>query len=219
MKIICHTQGDDRWWEARQGIPSASSFHRIYAVASDKMSDGMDAYIAELVEDMKMQLPNFFTSQGRPITKAMQRGHDLEPLARKWYEQEMGYPTHNIGFGVTDCGRFGCSPDFLWGDDKNGVVGEIKNYSEKEHAKWMHYDAIPAKFMAQVLGQLIVTGRPVHHFVLWNPDEAKGRRIIRTFAAEKSTSERIRKLRVALEVFDARYAAALKAAGLERRKP
>jgi len=214
MKVLCQTQGDDGWWIAKQGIPSASSFHRIYAVASDKMSDGMDAYIAELVEDMKMQLPNFFTSQGRPITKAMQRGHDMEPIARAWYEKEMGKQTHRVGFCVTDDGRFGCSPDFLLGDD---VCGEIKVYSDREHAKWLHYDALPAKFQAQCLAQLLITERPVHHFVLWS--ETQPSRIVRTFAAEKTTAERIRRLRVALEVFDGRYVAALKAAGLERRIP
>ena len=215
MRVICHTQCDDSWHEARDGIPSASNFHRIYAVATDKMSDGMDRYIQELVNERLCYTPNYFSAvANKPSTPAMRKGHDQEPFARAWYEKEMGKPCHNVGFVTTDDGRFGCSPDFLVGDD---VVGEIKTFSDASHSKWLHYDALPAKFACQCLGQLLITGRPVHHFVLWS--ETLERRIVRTFAAEKATAERIRKLKIALEVFDARYAAALKAAGLERRKP
>lgn len=210
MRVIQCDQSSPEWYEARCGIPSASNFHRIYAVASDKMSDGMDKYIAELVAERQCHLPNYFSGAGKPSTPAMQRGHDMEPVARAWYEKEMGKPTHRVGFCVTDCGRFGCSPDFLLGDD---VCGEIKCLSDRNHSQLLHYDAIPPRFAAQCYGQLLVTGRPIHHFVLWS--ETLERRIVRTFAAEKQTAEKIKKLRIAMEVFWARYEKALKMEGLE----
>lgn len=204
MKIHDVAQCSPEWYEVRCGVPSASNFHRIYAVATGKISEGIDKYVAELVAERTCHTPNYFTGAGKPSTPAMQRGHDMEPKARAWYEHEMGKRTWNVGFCTTDDGRFGCSPDFLLGDD---VVGEIKVYNDREHAKWLNYDAVPAKFLAQVLGQLYITERPIHHFVLWS--ETQPAKIIRTFAAEKTTAERIRKLKVALEVFDGRYKAAL----------
>ena len=126
------------WWHLRKGIATASQFGRIFKASTGEMSQSAGGYIKELVDDMLLQLPPYFTEQGHPIrskgTSAMQRGKDLEWVARRWYEQRTGLRTWPVGFCTTDCGRFGCSPDALVGHD-GGT--EIKIYDDALHAKWL----------------------------------------------------------------------------------
>ena len=205
MKILNDTQGDDSWWTAKTGVPSASNFHRIYACATGRLSDGIDDYIRELIADRQCMLPKYFTSANKPTTPAMQRGVDLEPVARKWYAERVApLNVYQVGFCVTDCGRFGASPDFMAGDDG---CGEIKIYDDAKHAKWVREGVLPSTFAAQVHGQLLITGRPWSDLVLWS--ETQECKVIRT-----EPNETTAKLRVALEIFHERLQKALTRAGL-----
>lgn len=214
MIIRCHTQADPDWWEAKCGIPSASNFSRIFRPSTGTLSKQADAYVKELVADRLCQLPKFFSERGQVPRKftgtspEMERGVELEPLARKWYSKERRVPVWRTGFVTTDCGRFGCSPDGLIGLD-GGL--EIKCYDEEKHRRWVKAGTLPATFAAQVHGSLIVTGREWWDLVLFHHEADEPKAIIRVVPDDMT-----RDLRVCLEQFDARYSEALKKAGLTR---
>jgi hypothetical protein len=162
--VILHQcdQGTGEWWELRRGLATASGFSRI-VTSKGKLSKQADGYIAELIADIASLNPNFFTSQG---TQAMRNGQAAEPEARRWYEMEKNVDVRQVGFCTTDCGRFGCSPDGLVGDD-GGL--ELKCPMLKTHSLWLIKGVIPTEYRAQVHGSLIVTGRKYWDFLSYSP--------------------------------------------------
>lgn len=212
MKIICHTQGDDSWHAARCGIPSASNFKRIYTPSTGQLSQQHTAYIDELVQERILHLPKFFTGSGflpRATAKyqnaAMERGHQMEPLAIQHWEEQRGRRTWRTGFALSDCERFGMSPDALVGSE-GGV--ECKAYDADEHRKMVAKGTLPLMFACQVWGSLWISGRAWWDLVLFHPDEEKA--IIRVEADQVPKD-----FPVVMEMFYGRYEAALKKAGLK----
>lgn len=210
MKIVCHTQGDDSWHAARGGIPSASNFKRIYMPSTGGLSQQHGAYIEELVQERILHLPKFFSGSGhvpraRYKNAAMDRGHQMEPLAVRYWEEQRGRRTWRTGFALSDCGRFGMSPDALVGSE-GGV--ECKAYDAEEHRKMVAKGTLPMMFACQVWGSLWISGRAWWDLVLFHPDEEKA--IIRVEAADVPKD-----FPVVMEMFYTRFEAALVKAGLK----
>lgn len=194
MKIIDCIQGTGDWWEARKGVPTASNFDRI-VTSKGLPSKGMTKYIAELISDRACLCPPYFTEQGRPITKAMSNGTSCEPEARRYLEMELGLDIRQVGFCLTDDGRFGCSPDGLIGDD-GGV--ELKCPELKTHAEYLMKGEVPRQYKAQVHGSMIVTERPYWMFMSYAPG-------LDPLIIRVTPDEFTDKLRAALEIFWERY--------------
>lgn len=156
MRIIDCIQATPEWWEARRGLPTASAFDRILT-STGKPSAQADGYICELIADTAMQLPQYFSGRGRPVTKAMTNGTDSEPEARRYYEMLKDTQVRQVGFCLHDSGLFGCSPDALVGDD--GVL-ELKVPELKTQAHYlMKPGSLLADYRQQIHGHLIVTER------------------------------------------------------------
>lgn len=154
MRIIECEQGSDLWWEAKRGVPSASNFDRILTAKTMKPSAQQEDYIAELIGDLVCQTPNYFTTQGRPVnTHAMQNGAALEPQARRYYEMEREVEVRQVGFCVSDCGRYGFSPDGLVGDD-GGL--ELKAPMAKTQARYLMNGGLPDEYKLQCHGPLAI---------------------------------------------------------------
>jgi hypothetical protein len=166
MKIIECAQISPEWWEARRGIPTASNFSKIMTPKTMKLSSQCEEYIAELIAEQICLTPNYFTEQGRPITKAMTDGIDNEPEARRFYEMEKNSTVQQVGFITTDDGRFGCSPDGLVGED-GGL--ELKCPMLKTQVRYYLNGGIPDEYITQVHGSLIVTGRKWWDFLSYCP--------------------------------------------------
>jgi len=81
----------------------------------------------------------------------------MEPESRRYYEWERGCEVRQVGFCVTDDGRFGDSPDGLVGDD--GIL-ELKNVSPKVQIKYLNAGGLPVEFRPQCHWHLIVQKRP-----------------------------------------------------------
>lgn len=169
-----------------------------------------EGYIHELVADMIDQRPNYFTTRGKPVTEAMQHGVDTEPEARKWLKMRLGQDIPRVGFCVSDCGRWGCSPDGLIGEDGGA---EIKCVQLTTQIRYLLEGELPPEYAAQVHGSLIVTGRKYWKFLSYNPTLDSLGMIIHVEPNDFTDA-----LRAALEVFDARYKEVLARFGLERRK-
>lgn len=156
-------QYSPEWWEVRRGIPTASQFDKILT-PTGKASAQADDYAAELIGDICCLNPNFLTE--RPMTRAMANGRDMEPEARRWFEMEKECRVQQVGFCVSDDGRFGCSPDGLVGEDS---VLELKCPMAKTQVKYLLDGGLPAEYRPQCHGHLLVTGRPVVWFCSYAP--------------------------------------------------
>ncbi len=164
MKIIQCQQGSDEWWEAKCGVPSASNFDRIITCVKGEPSTQAKAYIAELVAERVSQNPNYFSSRG--VSRPMQNGVDTEPEARQAYAFLREEDVVQVGFCMTDDGRFGCSPDGLVGED--GAL-ELKCPQLNTQVGYLIDATMPSEYKPQVHGQLIVTGRKWVDFFSYAP--------------------------------------------------
>jgi len=206
MKIITGTQGIWEWHQARLGKPTAS---RIAAVVtpSGKATTGAArrSYALELVaERITERVADHY------VSAAMERGKQLEGVARTWYYLRTGAAVEQVGFCLADCGATGASPDGLVGND-GGV--EIKCPLLPNYIDILSSGAIPADWLLQVHHCLYVTGRAWWDFVLYTDEQpfsgwikrverdadmcAKIRAAVEQFAEEVATLEEITRERMA----------------------
>lgn len=153
MKIIECQQGTPEWFEARRGIPSASNFHKILTAKTGKLSAAADDYAIQLIAERIRFDPPYMAG---PANAAMRHGIECEPEARSYYEFQKSVTVREVGFCVSDCGRFGCSPDGLV-DDDGGL--ELKCVQPATQVAYLLDGGLPAEYRTQVHGELIVTGR------------------------------------------------------------
>ena len=160
MRIIECEQGGPEWLLARLGVPSASSYSKLITTTG-RASAQADAYINQLVAEKLTGEPTFFQ-----VTDPMQRGMDLEPLARTAYEMETGNLVIQVGFLMHDTLDAGASPDGLIGE--NGGL-EIKCPSGHTHVEYLRDDVLPTKYFQQVQGCLWISGRDWWDFMSYHP--------------------------------------------------
>jgi hypothetical protein len=213
MKSFRCTQYTPEWWEARCGIPTSSAFDRIITPAKGEKSKGARAYACQLAAELACYHPNFFTErENRPKSYAMANGTNLEPEARRFYEQDRGVDVEQIGFVLSSCGRYGCSPDGLVAVDDEGEGGlELKCPNPETHAGYLLDGILPLEYKPQVHGTLITTGRPWWDFMSYAPG-------FDPFLIRVRPDDYTRKVGEALAEFLDEYDAIVKALGLERQK-
>jgi len=154
-------QRSDAWQKLRVGIPTASCFDRIITPATGKPSASAVAYRREL-------LAEWLTGQPVSVKESgwMQRGTEMEPEARAFYEFGADAEVTEAGFVFLDERRLiGCSPDGLVGDD--GLV-EIKCPAPHTHVGYLVDSRLPTAYIPQVQGALWVTGRQWCDFVSYS---------------------------------------------------
>jgi predicted phage-related endonuclease len=96
-------------------------------------------------------------------TADMQRGIDLEEIARARYEAASGNMVDQVGFVKhPKIEGFGASPDGLIGED--GLV-EIKCPSMAVHVGYWLDEVVPSEYQDQMMAQLACTGRKWCDFV------------------------------------------------------
>ena len=153
-------QGSKEWAEARLGIPTASSFHRILTPKTMKLSGSSESYKNELLAEWMMG-----ASLDPAVSEYMDRGKELEAQAVGAYEFEKDCETEKVGFVLRDDRRCGASPDRLVGD-KGGL--EIKCPSASVHVEYML--GVPSKYNCQVQGGIWVCEREWWDFMSFHPD-------------------------------------------------
>lgn len=152
-------QRTDAWFQARAGYVSASRMDGV--MVAKRPSTTRDNLMAELICERLTGM-----SGGGFSSAAMQRGVDLEPIARSWYEVTSG----NI---VTECGfikhasipMLGASPDGLVGDD--GLL-EIKCPNTATHIETLLRGSYDTAYRYQIQTQLACTGRAWCDFVSYD---------------------------------------------------
>jgi putative phage-type endonuclease len=164
MQIITKEQapqGSEEWLKLRLGVATASNFDKIIT-STGKESTTLPKYALELATQYLLIEPE-------PSYKndAMQRGNDLEPIARQNYAERKLQAVEEISMFLSDCGNFGASPDGLLGEE--GLI-EIKCPLATTHAKYLIDNKLPTDYVAQVQGLLWVSGRKWCDFVSFHPN-------------------------------------------------
>jgi len=142
------------WVRLHFGIPTAS---------------GLDNLITPEFELRKGETPKTYIYkkvaekiQGRPLIDLnassfmMEQGMIIESEARPWFELEHDKKVRQVGFIMSDDGRFGCSPDGLIEGEDCGL--EIKSPAAHTHVKYLVNGVLPKEYVAQVYGSMFVTG-------------------------------------------------------------
>lgn len=156
-------QGSDEWRRVRLGVVTASGFDKILQPGTLKPSKSAGAYLARLVAEILIGAPVDETSSAW-----MDRGTEMEPRARGWYEIVRGVTVEQVGFITRDDGRVGCSPDGLVGDD-GGL--EIKVPNAATHVGYaLNPGMLSADYRGQTQSALYVTGRKWWDAVSYNPE-------------------------------------------------
>lgn len=160
MRIIDGAQYSDAWWASRCGVPTASQFSRIFT-GKGEPSKQRTAYLYELAAQR-------ITGQQEETYKAtaMALGTEREADARRVYAMTDEVVVEEVGLLLSDCGRYGASPDGLIGEA--GCL-EIKCPMGKTAVEYLMKGSLPPAYMQQVYGQLLVTGREWCDFVSYYP--------------------------------------------------
>ena len=159
-------QGSEEWLQARLGIPTATGFENI-VTATGKKSGAQIKYMAELIEESILGLQD-----GSFKSKFMERGNQLEPLARSAYEFVTGNTVTQVG-GVylDDKKEVMVSPDGLIPELKKGL--EIKCPKMSTHIRYLLEGGLPSEYVIQVQANLWVTGYETWDFVSYCPEYQK----------------------------------------------
>ena len=184
MTVLECEQGSAEWQSARLGIPTASCFSRILT-SKGALSAQRRKYKAEL-------LAEYFL--GEPIedwdSEWTLRGKLLEPQARDFYAFHADVEPRTVGLCYVSARELhdaqhpapdarmvgeepavGASPDSLVGDD--GLL-EVKVPMAATHLLWLAEGVVPSTHVAQLQGQLWVTGREWVDFMSYHPDLPPG---------------------------------------------
>lgn len=151
-------QGSDEWHEARLGCVTASRVADVMARTKSGPAAARKNYMMELLcQRLTGAREEGFTSA------AMQRGIDLEPLARSAYEVESGETVMEAGFVLhPEAKAFGASPDGLVAD--TGLI-EIKCPNTAQHVEFIRTGKPDGRYIWQMQAQMECTGRDWCDFV------------------------------------------------------
>ncbi len=101
------------------------------------------------------------------VNADMQRGVDLEPVARAAYEALTGAIVNDVGFCAHDDLLAGCSPDGEIGG-YDGLI-EIKCPRSATHLGYLRANAVPSDYLPQITHNLWITGAQWCDFVSHDP--------------------------------------------------
>lgn len=153
-------QGSEAWFKARSGIPTASYFEKILS-PTGKPSTQAEGYanqlLAEIMTDGAVE-----TWGGNMWSE---RGNELEPEAVLFYEMQTDIETERVGL-VTNYG-VACSPDRFVPSE--GLL-EVKCPSPQVHVKYLLKNKMESKYIPQVQGQFLVTGRKWCDWMSYHPE-------------------------------------------------
>lgn len=152
MIIWNFEQKSEAWHEARCGRVTGTRFKSLVA------GTGTQTY-KDLVTNMACEIITR-KQEETYVSADMERGVELEPIARVLYSEITGIDVREMGFISPDDDTpyaewIGISPDGVLPD--NGLL-EIKCPKFKTHLEYIEANKLPSEYKYQVQGQLFVTG-------------------------------------------------------------
>jgi hypothetical protein len=161
MTIIACEQRSSAWHAARLGKLTGSRAADAFATLKGK---GEAASRRNLRVQLVLERLTGMAQDHGFVTRAMERGIQLEPEARGAYEAETGILVRSVGFVAHDDLAAGCSPDGLTHD---GLI-EIKCPGAAAHLEYLR-GGLPQEYRTQLLHGLWVTGATWGDFVSFHP--------------------------------------------------
>jgi len=147
-------QGTPEWLQARLGCVTAS---RANDVCAAETTAAYQNYLWQLVAERETQ-----KAEDSYINADMQRGTEMEPVARAAYEAHTGTFVTQTGFWLhPEVPFFGASPDGLAGD---GLI-EIKCPRTSTHLRYKSEGKVPTQYKRQMMCQLLCTGKKWVDFI------------------------------------------------------
>jgi len=180
MKIYTFEQGSEEWFSARLAKFTASTAQAIATAGK-----GLETLVyKKLAEKLTNKAPEAYSNED------IERGHELEAMARDAYELETGNIVEQVGFCELN-EYVGASPDGLV---KDGLV-EIKCKNDVNFIKERLSDEIESAHRWQMQMQMYVTDRKWCDYVVFNPNFEKSLVIKRL----KRDEEAIKKIKLGLD--------------------
>jgi hypothetical protein len=146
-------QGSPEWLKLRLGKVTGTRLKKLRAKDNLPLIDELIAeMISEQIEEIR-------------ISEAMQRGSDMEPIARRAYEEYTECTVEQVGF--IECGKypwFGMSPDGLIkekGIYRKGL--EIKCPDTDTHVRYIRQGTVPAEHKDQVFSCFVAVPDLIEH--------------------------------------------------------
>lgn len=198
-------QGTPEWFECRRGIPTASEFATVLAKGRDGKSPSITrrTYMLKLIGEVLTG-----ESAESYSNEHMERGKLMEAEARDLYALQLDGELEQVGF--LRRGRCGASPDSLVGAD--GLL-EIKTKLPHLQLGVLLDGVLPSEHVAQVQGQLWVSGRKWVDFVSYWPRLPLFKiRVQRDEAYIAKLAEEVDKFLAEMDALHARFSEPLRAA-------
>lgn len=153
-------QNTPEWHDIKRGKVSAS---RVKDVMAGGKGVTRNNYLSRIVCEILTG-----TTEDGFSNSNMERGLELEPIARQTYEFFSGNQVDQCGFiDHPFIPRFGCSPDGLVGDD--GMI-EIKTVIPSTHLGYIEEGEAPSVYLKQMQSQMACSGRQWVDFVSYCPE-------------------------------------------------
>jgi hypothetical protein len=163
VKIIDVEQGSTLWLQARCGKITASEMKELITPKfAIKKSDGVETYLTRKLAERWSGTPSNNNFKGTDI---MELGQMLESEARNAFCFDRNVSIQQVGLVVSDCERYGASPDGLIGED-SGL--ELKCPMAHTHVGYVLGGVVPEEYEVQVHMSMFVTGRPSWHFMSYH---------------------------------------------------
>lgn len=183
------------WLSLRAGKFTGSDFHQYLGIV--KKGELSDTAESNLYKKVLESMGEVFDT---PRSEAMERGNELEPIARAEYMGDTFNDVQEVAFVDWENLRAGCSPDgVIYGrsEEVKKIIEikcpEIKNYLKMAKGK------IPPVYMTQMQYNMLITGAKSCDFVIYHPDM---RLIVQEINADAEYQAEIVK---ALELLNTRY--------------
>lgn len=146
-------QGSIEWLKLRLGKVTGTTLGELMGADNLKL---VDRLIAEMISEQVKEIR---------ISEEMQRGADMEPIARQAYEEYTGQKVEQFGFLQSDKFEwFGLSPDGLINENGKYLKGvEIKCPDTATHVKYIRQNTLPAEYKYQVYSYFIVNKDHIEH--------------------------------------------------------
>ena len=185
------------WLAARAGKFSGSDFHQYLSIVKKgELSDTAESNLyKKVLESVGYDSGESYRSD------AMERGNELEPLARQEYIEQTFNDVQEVGFIEWEKLRAGCSPDgVIYHNGRLDKIIEIKCPEAKNYLRIAQdVKKIPPVYQTQMQFNMLITGAESCDFVLYHPDM---KLVVHEIAADANYQEQIV---AALEKLNARY--------------
>lgn len=195
MKTVYNfPQKSEEWYKIREQYPLTAS----NAQAIGNQGKGLETLVNEVLAK-KYSIQDY---EKRYSNEDLDRGIELEPLARSIYELRTGQKVEEVGFVIDEeiSKVGGASPDGVIGDFE-GLV-EIKSFNNEKHFELIcqyketgTFD-IESKYQWQMQQQILFTGAKWCDYVAFNPNYKESLLIQRVYKDE----EKIEKIKQGLKL-------------------